>query len=79
MLKGNTFRMTGVSGRQVKNVSKLSKCFQNVKIIEFHNYNWNQHLKCIQISPNMPGIGLVVHEKAFEKTKPFCMLIYLDV
>ena len=38
----------------------------NVQIVEFHFYIWNHRGKCIQISPNMPGIGLVIHEIAFE-------------
>ena len=36
---------------------KIHKRFKNVKILEFDNF-WNHHEKCIQISTNMPGIGL---------------------
>ena len=34
--------------------------FKNVNILEFGDYNWNRHKKCIQISTNMPGIGLEI-------------------
>ena len=36
------------------NVHKFYKKCQN----SFHYYIWNYHVKCIQISINMPGIGL---------------------
>ena len=36
--------------------------FENVKILEFSDYIWNHHEKCIQISTNMPGIGLLIRE-----------------
>ena len=36
--------------------------FKNVKILEFGGYFWNHHKKCIQISTNMPGIGLEIWE-----------------
>ena len=32
--------------------------FKNVTVIEFGDYIWNQHEKCIQISTNMPDTGL---------------------
>ena len=38
------------------------KLVKNVKIPEFHDHIWNHKEKCIQISTNMPGIGLVIHE-----------------
>ena len=31
-------------------------------IIEWHYYIWNYNIKCIQISTNMPRIGLVICE-----------------
>ena len=34
--------------------------FKNVKILEFGDYIWNHHEKCIEISTNMPGIGLEI-------------------
>ena len=35
--------------------------FKNyVKILEFSEYIWNHHEKCIQISSNMPDIGLEI-------------------
>ena len=37
---------------------QVHKMSQSVKIIEFHYYIWNHHKKCIQISTDMPGIGL---------------------
>ena len=30
--------------------------------MEFGGYIWNHHVKCIQISTNMPGIGLEICE-----------------
>ena len=35
-------------------------------ILEFYDYIWNRHEKCIQISTNMPGIGLGICEIAVE-------------
>ena len=54
-----TFHAAGVSRRQVKNVTKVSKISN---ILEFGDYIWNHHEKCIQISTNMPGIGLEMCE-----------------
>ena len=51
----------GECKRQVKNVTNLEK---NVKICEFNDHIWNHHEKCIEISTNMPGIGLVIRELA---------------
>ena len=31
-------------------------------MIEFHYFIRNHHEKCIQISPNMPGIGSLIRE-----------------
>ena len=36
------------------------KMLKNVNIIEFGDYIWNHHEKCIQISTNMPDIGLEI-------------------
>ena len=33
---------------------------QNVHICEFGDFSWNHHEKCIQISTNMPYIGLAI-------------------
>ena len=35
---------------------------KNSKIIEYRFHIWNQHGKWIQMSTNMPGVGLVNHE-----------------
>ena len=56
------YHAAGVSRRQVQNVTIFP---QNVRIIEFQYYIWNQRGKCIQISTNMPGIGSVIREIAF--------------
>ena len=60
----------GVSRRQVKN---LTKSVKNIKILEFGVCIWNHHKKCIQMSPNMPGICLDICEifENFEEEK--CM------
>ena len=55
----NTFHAAGVSRRQVKMFTKVLK---NVNILEFGDYIWNHHDKCIQISTNMPGICLEIYE-----------------
>ena len=55
----NTFHAAGVSRRQVKHFTKV------LKMSTFWNLVtniWNHHLKCIQISTNMPGIGLEISE-----------------
>ena len=39
---------------------------KNVKILEFGDYIWDHCEKCIQISTDMPNIGLVICEIAFE-------------
>ena len=36
--------------------------FKNFKILEFGDYIWNHHERCIEISTNMPSIGLVIPE-----------------
>ena len=54
--------MVEVRKQQLKNVTK---CLKNVKIVEFHYHIWNHHEKCIQISTNMPSIGLVIPEITF--------------
>ena len=41
---------------------KCNTFCKNVKIVEFHDYIWNHHKKCIQISTNMPSIGFVIPE-----------------
>ena len=40
--------------------------FKNVKILEIGDCIWNHREKCIQISTNIPGIGLVIREIPFE-------------
>ena len=42
-----------------QNVSNIVK---NVTILEFHDHIWNHYEKYIQMSTNMPGIGLVIYE-----------------
>ena len=48
---------------RVENVYKIAT---NLNILQFHSHIWNHYEKCIQISPNMPGIGSVIPEIAFE-------------
>ena len=57
--KFNTYHAAGVSRRQVQNLTIFVKYF---KIVAFHDHIWNYHEKCIQISTNMPSIGLVIPE-----------------
>ena len=56
-------RVLSVSRRQFQNFPKM---FKNVKIVEFHYHIWNHQGNCIQISTNMPSIGLVIGERGFE-------------
>ena len=35
---------------------------KKIKIVEFHDHIWNHNEKCIQLSTNMPSIGLVIPE-----------------
>ena len=49
----------GVSGRQVRNFTKLLK---NVNILEYHEHIWYHHVKCIQMRPNMPDIVSLIRE-----------------
>ena len=41
---------------------QIHKTFKNDNILEFHDYIWNHHEKCIQKSTNMPGIGSLIRE-----------------
>ena len=42
--------------------NKLTNFVKNVKIVEFHYHIRIHYVKCIQISTNMPSIGLVIPE-----------------
>ena len=57
--------------RQDKNVTNLVKY---VNILEFGYYIWNPYEKCIQKSPNMPGIGSLIREitLTFQKFEDKC-------
>ena len=48
-------------------MSKCSSTFtKNTKIlVTFGDYIWNRHEKCIQMSTNMPNIGLVFLDISF--------------
>ena len=60
LLTLNAGPAAGECRRQTKNVIKFVK---NCNILEFHDHIWNHHVKCIQISTNMPGIGSLIREK----------------
>ena len=52
-------------GRRVQTTGQqFNKMYTNVKIVEFHDYIWNNNDKFIQISTNMPGIGSLIREIA---------------
>ena len=59
----NTYHAADESRRQVKCFINLVK---NVNILEFHDHIWNHHEKYIEISTNMPSIGLVIPELTCE-------------
>ena len=48
---------------------KFHKIVKNVQILDFGDYIWNHHEKCIEISTNMPSIGLIICEIGFEFEK----------
>ena len=57
----NTYHVAGMSRRQIKNFitfSKTSTFWNFITIFVITNH----HEKCIEISPNMTGIGLVICE-----------------
>ena len=64
----NTFHAAGECRQQVKNLIKFVK---TVKIVEFRDHIWNHNQECIQISPNMPGIGLAIPEITCEMLENF--------
>ena len=39
---------------------------KNVKIVKFGKHIWIHHEKCIEISTNMPNIGLEIPEIGFD-------------
>ena len=41
--------------------------FKIINDSRFYDYIWKNHDKCIQISTNMPGIGLEICVENFEK------------
>ena len=51
------FHATGASRGQI---TRFTTKKTNVKIVECHDFVWKHHGKCIQISTNMPGLGLVI-------------------
>ena len=55
----NSNTQIGECRRQVQNLTTFVK---NVEIVEFHDHIWNHNEKCIQLSTNMPSIGLVIPE-----------------
>ena len=55
----NAYNAAGMSRRQDKLVTNFVK---NVNILEYGYYIWNPYEKCIQKSPNMPGIDLLIRE-----------------
>ena len=56
----NAFHAAGECRRQVKNLTTFVIFFE---IVEFHDHNiWSHHVKCIQKSTNMPGVGSLIRE-----------------
>ena len=51
------------------------KMFKNIQIVEFGDYIWNHHEKCIEISTNKPANGLEICEisRILWNIKRFCM------
>ena len=58
----NTFHMADDDKNLTKCTKNVTKCTKKVNIPEFGDYIWNHSEKCIQISTNMPGIGLGIRE-----------------
>ena len=53
---------TPPAGECKRQVINLTNFVKNVQIVEFHGHIWNHHEKCIQLSTNMPSIGVVIPE-----------------
>ena len=53
------YHVEGGADDYVNNFTKLSKLSKSFKL---HHYIWNHHGKCIQISTNMPCIGLEIRK-----------------
>ena len=44
--------------------------------MKFGDYIWNHHEKCIQMSPNMPGIDSIIYEiKEFLEKKTIFWIV----
>ena len=56
---------------QTTSFKKIHESVTNVNILQFGYFVWNHYEKCIQISTNMPGIGLEICE--ISRTFRFCM------
>ena len=55
-------------------IQKNCNTIQKVNILKFDDYIWNHHDKCIQISTNMPAIGLEIGTILRNwETKQFCI------
>ena len=48
---------------------KFTKIANKCKIVEFHFYIWNHNEKCIKVSTNMLGIGLIIREIVIEMSE----------
>ena len=59
----NTLHAAGVRRRHI---SKCHKIVKNLTNFKFRYYVWFHHTICIQISTNMPSIGSVIPEIAFD-------------
>ena len=59
MCQVNAFHAASECRQQV---TKLTKFVKNVEIVKVHDHIWNHNEKCIQLSTNMPIIGLVILE-----------------
>ena len=46
----------------VQTIDKFHKISQNFTILEFRDYIWNHHEKCILMSTNIPSIGSVISQ-----------------
>ena len=65
-------------GRREQTTAPKFHICTRVKMIALHYIIWNHHGKCIQISTNMPCIGFVMSEIAFEMLRILIKPIWFE-
>ena len=63
--EGESFLRVPCGSREQTTGTQCHKMLKNDNILEFGDCIWIDREKCIQISTNMPSIGVVIPEIAF--------------